>query len=105
MTSVSVPELHLHNLYHTYRLASTSAERMAAGTALQAQLMEQQAVESAFRRLAELSYPGDVDKQKAVRRLREKPENPACEKPTHMALRKSCAVKFDAGSGFAMQFQ
>merc|ERR1719456_411185 len=103
--SVSVRELHLHNLYHAYRLASTSAERVAAGAALQAQIAEQQAVESAFRRLAELSYPGDDEKQQAVRRRQEKPENPDCEKPTHMALRRSCAAKFNVGSGFAMQFQ
>jgi legumain len=104
-SSVSVRELHLHNLYHTYRLASTSSERLAAASALQAQIAEQQAAETTFRRIAELSYPGDKEKQMAVRRLQEKPENPTCEVGTHMALRRSCAGKFDAGTGFAMQFQ
>jgi legumain len=104
-SAVRVRELHLHNLYHAYRLSSTSAERIAAGAALQAQIAEQQAVESTFRHLAELSYPGDDEKQKAVRRRQEKPENPDCEKPAHMALRRSCGAKFNAGSGFAMQFQ
>merc|ERR1712072_70075 len=101
--SVSVRELHLHNLYHAYRLASTSAERLKAGDALQAQLAQQEAAEATFRRIAELSYP--EDKEMAVRRLRERPENPACEKDAHMAVRKSCAGKFDAASGFALQFQ
>jgi len=104
-TSVSVRELHLHNLYHNYHLASTSAERLAAGKALNAQLAEQQAAEATFRRIVELSYPEDEERQKAVRWLQEKPNNMECEKGTHLALRKSCAGKFDAGSGFAMQFQ
>merc|ERR1719217_1475788 len=102
---VSVRELHLYNLYHAYRLPSTSAERLAAGDALKAQLAEQQVAEATFRRIAELSYPGDQAKQAAVRRLQESPANPACEKTTHLAVRKSCASKFDAASGFAMQFQ
>jgi len=104
-SSISVRELHLHNLYQTYHLASTSSERLAAGQALQAQLAEQQATEATFRRIAELSYPGDKEKQMAVRRLQESPENPTCEKDAHMAVRRSCSGKFDAGSGFAMQFQ
>jgi len=102
---VSVRELHMHNLYHAYQLASTSAERLVAGDALKAQLAEQEAAEATFRRIAELSYPGDTAKQMAVRRLQESTENPACEKGTHLAVRKCCAGKFDAGSGFAMQFQ
>merc|ERR1711907_453743 len=104
-SSVSVRELHLHNLYQAYRLASTSSERLAAGDALHAQITEQQTAEATFRRIAELSYPGDKEKQMALRRLQEKPENPPCEVGTHMALRRSCAGKFDAGSRFAMQFQ
>jgi len=104
-SSVSVRELHVHNLYQAYRLASTSSERLAAGGALQAQIAEQQTAEATFRLIAELSYPDDKEKQMAVRRLQEKPENPTCEVGTHMALRRSCAGKFDAGSGFAMQFQ
>merc|ERR1719198_2603634 len=103
-TSVSVRDLHLHNLYQSYHLAATSMERIAAGKALQAQLNQQQAAEATFRRIAELSYPGDLKSQEAARRLREKPNNPVCEKATHVTLRKSCAEKFDAGSGFAMQF-
>jgi len=102
--SVSVKELHLHNLYQSYHSASTSTERIAAGIALQAQLDQQQAAEATFRRIAELSYPGDLELQEAARRLREKPNNPVCEKATHVTLRKSCAEKFDAGSGFALQF-
>jgi len=102
---VSVRELDLHNLYHAYKSASTSAERLVAGDALRAQLAEQQVAEATFRHIAELSYPEDKAKQMAVRRLRESPGNPACEKGTHLALRKSCAGKFDAGSGFATQFQ
>merc|ERR1712072_1101509 len=103
--SVSVRELHLHNLFHAYRLALTSAERLKAGEALQAQLAQQEAAEATFRRIAELSYPEDKEKQMAVRRLRERPENPTCEKDAHLAVRKSCADKFDAASGFALQFQ
>merc|ERR1711924_253895 len=89
--SVSTRELHLHNLYSTYQLASTSAERLAAADALNAQLAQQQAAEATFRRIAELSYPENQKKQMAVRRLRERPENPSCEKDAHMAVRKSCA--------------
>merc|ERR1712072_1587483 len=103
--SVSTRELHMHNLYSAYRLASTSAERLAAGDALKAQLAQQQVAEATFRRIAELSYPEDKAKQMDARRLRESPGNPTCEKGTHLALRKSCAGKFDAASGFAMQFQ
>merc|ERR1712193_401272 len=58
--AASVRDLHLHNLYHAYHLASTSTERMAAGDALSLQLAAQQAVEATFRRIAELSYPGDA---------------------------------------------
>jgi hypothetical protein len=103
--SVSVRELHLRNLYHTYQLASTSAERLVAMEALKAQLAQQEAAEATFRRIVELSYPEDKEKQMAVRRLRERPENPTCEKEAHLAVRKSCAGKFDAASGFALQFQ
>merc|ERR1719326_387965 len=72
---------------------------------MKAQLAEQQVAEATYRRIAELSYPGETEKQMALRRRQEKPENPECEKAGHWAVRKSCAAKFDAGSGFAMQFQ
>jgi len=103
--SVPVPELHLHNLYHSYRLAATSSERLAAGEALKTQLKQQQAAEEVFRRIAALSYPGNVRSQETVRRIQEKPNNPGCEKATHLVLRNDCSAKFDASSGFAMQFQ
>jgi len=102
---VSVRDLDLHQLEEAYRLAETSLERGAAGVALKAELARQQAAEATFRLIAELAYPGDETKQKAVRRSRETPDNVDCEKGAHMALRSNCAHKFDASSGFAMQFQ
>merc|ERR550537_1320990 len=41
-SAVSVRDLHLHNLYHAYHLASTSTERIAAGKSLSMQLAAQQ---------------------------------------------------------------
>merc|ERR1712048_1185519 len=53
-SSVSVRELHLHNLFYAYRLAETSEERVATAEALRVQLVEQQAAETTFRRIVEL---------------------------------------------------
>merc|ERR1712232_309508 len=102
---VSVRDLDLHQLEEAYRRAETSLERGAAGEALQAEIARQQAAEATFRLIAELAYPGNETKQQLARRIRETPENVDCEKGAHMALRSSCAHKFDASSGFAMQFQ
>jgi len=103
--AVSVRDLDLHQFKEDYRRAETSLQRSAAEKALQAELARRQAAEATFRRIAELAYPGDVAKQQAVRHLQETPQSIDCEKGAHMVLRKSCAHKFDASSGFAMQFQ
>merc|ERR1712179_280162 len=91
-------------MYSMYIGAATSSERLAAADKLSQELAMQVAVEKAYRAFAEIAYPDDEEKQEAARRLREKPENRDCEMDGHAAFREHCAHRFDAKSGFAMQF-
>jgi len=103
-SAVSAREVDLHRWYWLYNNAETGHERLQLATGLQAELKRQQAVESAYRQFAAIAYPGDTDKQKAARRLKEKPDFPECEMAAHDAFLQYCSDKFDANSGFAMQF-
>merc|ERR1712110_521052 len=68
------------------------------------ELKKQQAADTLYRLLAEAAYPDDEAKQKLVRRAVELPDFPECELETHAAIRENCAPRFDANSGFALQF-
>jgi legumain len=103
-SSVSTREADMYRLYHLYNTAKTGQERQQMGVELQAELTKQQAAESTYRAFAEIAYPGNEEKQKAARRLRNKPDNMVCEMSAHEAFGKYCREKFDFNSGFALQF-
>jgi len=103
-SSVSTREVDLYRLYQLYNAAKTGQERQQMGVELQAELAMQQAAESAYRAFAKIAYPGNEEKQKAARRLRNKPDNMECEMSAHEAFGKYCQHKFDFNSGFALQF-
>merc|ERR1712083_921130 len=94
----------LRQFYERYEKSQTSSERLAAASALQGELAKQQAAERTYQHLASLAYPGDEDSQKKLRRRVEMPNEEECETSVHAAIRVACADKFDANSGFALQF-
>merc|ERR1719188_776640 len=82
-SAVSARELDLARWYHLYTHAETGKERQQMGVELQKELLAQQRAESAYRRFAEVAYPGDVAAQKAARRLKHKPDHYVCETDAH----------------------
>merc|ERR1712217_147052 len=103
-SAVSVRELDLNRWYHLYNSAETGEVRQQMGVELQRELLAQQRAESAYRRFAEVAYPGDEDAQKAARRLKHKPDYMECEMDAHKAFAQYCDGMFDANSAFALQF-
>merc|ERR1711976_104235 len=103
-SAVSTRSADLDRLYVKYTRASSSHERMAAGEALQKELAMQLAVEDAYTRLTKLAFPDDVAKQQALRRDQQQPQHADCELSAHASFRIHCGDKFDANSGFALQF-
>eukprot|EP00927_Polykrikos_kofoidii_P052444 TRINITY_DN4628_c0_g1_i2.p1 TRINITY_DN4628_c0_g1~~TRINITY_DN4628_c0_g1_i2.p1 ORF type:complete len:454 (+),score=72.48 TRINITY_DN4628_c0_g1_i2:47-1408(+) len=100
----SARKVDLQRLYHGYTSASTSKARLAAASKLRSQLTQQEQADWVFRRIVELIYPGDKEKQVALREGNSKPDRPECEMSAHYAVRETCAHRFDAASGFALQF-
>lgn len=102
----SVRELELNQAYDRYVSASTPADRLAAGTDLQATLESQLQAETAFERFLEIIYPGDDDKKAAARDVKAA-SSALPYKSCEMGARDNFVKfgAFDASSGFAMQFQ
>merc|ERR1712167_290442 len=89
--------------YDNYAQATSSKERLAAGEELQQVLTEQLEVEGAFSRFLEILYPGDSDKHHAMRHGTSPAAHRDCELDTRGAFVQH--GKFDAYTGFALQFQ
>merc|ERR1711939_1284407 len=70
----------------------------------QAELAKQLAVDTAYTRFLEILYPGDEAKQVNMRQQKTQANEFECEMDTHGAFREYGAAKFDANSGFALQF-
>merc|ERR1719337_374166 len=70
---------------------------------MQQVLTEQLEVEGAFSRFLEILYPGDSDKHQAMRSGTSPANHRDCELATREAFVKH--GKFDAYTGFALQFQ
>merc|ERR1711904_682333 len=83
--------------------AASAKERLAAGEEMQRVLTEQLEVEAAFSRFLEILYPEDSDKHHAMRHGK----SPAAHRDCEMATREAFVQhgKFDAYTGFALQFQ
>lgn len=103
-SAVSARQVDLHRHFTRYSSAATSTDRLAAGEELMAELSRQLATETAYRRFTELVHPKDEAKREALWTRRSKPDSVDCELDVHRAFRESCADKFDANSGFALQF-
>merc|ERR1711924_312137 len=101
--SVSAREVDLKRAYEKYAQATSAEERLAAGEELQQVLGEQLEVEGAFSRFLEIVYPGDSDKHHAMRTGTSPADHRDCELATREAFVKH--GKFDAYTGFALQFQ
>jgi legumain len=99
--SVSARQLDLYQAYHNYVSAESSEERLGANEKLQKVLIEQFEVETAYENFLSDVYP-DSDQREAVRQGKAKPDNMECEMAAHTAFVEH--GKFDANSGFAMQF-
>jgi len=101
--SVSAREIDLKQAYDRYALATSSQERLAAGEDLQRVIADQMEVDAAFTRFLEIIYPGDAEKQNAVRHGK----SPAAHRDCEMSAREAFVKhgKFDAFSGYALQFQ
>jgi len=99
----SVRELELRQAYDYYTAATKGGSRLQAGAELQALLQSQLNAEKSFEKFLNIIYPGDYARQAAARDGSALPENPQCE----IAVRENFIKygKFDASSGFAMQFQ
>jgi legumain len=101
--SYSAREVDLKRAYDNYVQATSSKERLAAGEELQQVLADQLEVEGAFSRFLEILYPGDSDKHHAMRHGTTPADNRDCELATRDAFVQH--GKFDAYTGFALQFQ
>merc|ERR1712048_737058 len=101
--SVSAREVDLKRVYDAYAQATTTKERLAAGEELQQVLADQMEAEGAFHRFPEILYPGDSDKHHAMRHGTSPANNRDCEAATREAFVQH--GKFDAYTGFALQFQ
>jgi len=98
----SARELELKQAYYNYANAQTSEERLAAGEELKQVLADQLAVETAYDSFLNLLYPGDADKQAAIRAANASPDNRDCEMNTRQSFVQY--GKFDSFSTFALQF-
>merc|ERR1712113_1308306 len=101
--SVSAREVDLKRAYDNYAQATSAKERLAAGEELQQVLTEQLEVEGAFSRFLEILYPGDSEKHHAMRHGTSPANHRDCELATREAFVQN--GKFDAYTGFALQFQ
>jgi len=101
--SMSAREVDLKQAYDNYARATTSKERLAAGEELQQVIADQLEVEAAFSRFLEILYPGDSDKHHAMRHGKTPANHRDCELATREAFVQN--GKFDAYTGFALQFQ
>merc|ERR1711959_460734 len=101
--SMSAREVDLKRAYDNYAQATSAKERLAAGEELQQVLTEQLEVEGAFSRFLEILYPGDSDKHHAMRHGTSPANHRDCELATREAFVQH--GKFDAYTGFALQFQ
>jgi legumain len=101
--SMSAREVDLKQAYDNYARAVSAKERLAAGEELQKVIADQMEVEGAFSRFLEMLYPGDSDKHHAMRHGDSPANNRDCELATREAFVQH--GKFDAYTGFALQFQ
>jgi legumain len=101
--SVSAREVDLKRVYEKYAQATSAKERLAAGEELQKVLTDQLEVEGAFSRFLEELYPGDSEKHHAMRHGTSPANHRDCELATREAFVQH--GKFDAYTGFALQFQ
>jgi len=101
--AVSARQIDLKQAYERYAKASSSQERLAAGEELQRVLAEQVEADAAFTRYLEILYPGDSEKHQAMREGKSDAAHRDCEMSTREAFVQH--GKFDAYSGFALQFQ
>merc|ERR1712232_538793 len=101
--SVSARQIDLKQAYERYAKASLAKERLAAGEELQRVLAEQVEADAAFTRFLEILYPGDSEKHQAMREGKSDAAHRDCEMSTREAFVEH--GKFDAYSGFALQFQ
>merc|ERR1712019_13841 len=101
--SVSARQIDLKQAYDAYVQASSGKERLATGEELQRVLADQVEADAAFARFLDILYPGGHAKHQAMREGKSDPVNRDCEMSTREAFEQH--GKFDAFSGFALQFQ
>lgn len=99
--SVSARQVDLFQTYHNYISAVSSADRLQAGEKMQLVLAEQMEVERSYEQFLALVY-SDEQGRDAARTASAQPDNVDCEMAAHTAFVQH--GKFDANSGFAMQF-
>lgn len=99
---VSARDADLYRLYAEYSTAEDSTERLRVAELLQQELARQQAAEKAYMKFVEIALPA-AQGQHALT-IVAMPSNAACELGAHQAFREQCSDKFDANSGFALQF-
>jgi legumain len=102
--AVSARQVDLERLYFLYSTAATSAERLTAGEELQAELARQLAVDTVYSRFLDILYPNDQAKQEAMRQQKTEAGIMECEMAAHEAFRVHGEARFNANSGFALQF-
>merc|ERR1711998_177701 len=101
---VNARQIDLERLYSMYTAATTSTERLQIGQELQHELQQQLAVDQIHTSFLALVFPGDEDKQEAMRTGKAKPSLADCEKRVHTAFETYAAPHYTVNSGFALQF-
>jgi len=99
--SVSARQIDLFQSYHNYVSAEASTDRLEAGEKMLRVLDEQMEVEKAYEQFLALVY-AEEHQRDAARTASAQPDNMDCEMAAHTAFVQH--GKFDANSGFAMQF-
>jgi len=99
--SVSARQLELYQAYHNYLSADSSDNRLSAGEQAMQILTEQLEAEKAYENFLSMVYESETQRQ-AARQGKALPDNMECEMAAHSSFVEY--GKFDANSGFAMQF-
>jgi len=94
---------HIAHLYSSYQQQLPQEMHLNIGMQLHTELTRQLNARAVYRRVVELAYNSEEDRERA-RTLKQRPNNPECEMKGLQTIREHCASLFEAGSGFALQF-
>jgi len=103
-SAVSADDMELKRLQRELSSATSAVRRAALQQELVAEMQMRHAVESVYRRMVEMAFPGDSKKQSDVWNAQAKPNHPICEMHAYHAIVGHCAHQFSTQSSFPLKF-